>query len=494
MKKRSFIAFTIMCLLIVSFYSCADKNIGTDKNETQPVNSSLDNSLPNTTATEYNYPEFDGENSDFRFLNATTTWFFYTAIEQEEMTADVLDDAIYTRNRFVENKFNVTIKETTKDIGAVNNYLRQVILSGEDSFDAAYCSVDWGANIGSLITMDYLVNLNNIETLNLDQNYWNQKVLKEAAIGKGEKIFYAINDVNIMDLQCMSAVYFNQDMITDLGLDLPYKMVKDGKWTFDALQTYMKAGANLNGAADYKWEQNSSTTYGLTSYEGSGVALLEGAREKFITTDTEGIPHLAVESERFENVIYKIADMLQTQGNYLYANDKASGFHCEDIFMGNRALMMIGELKAADLFRNMESTFGILPIPKFDETQDGYYTNLTFFTPVMVIPITNSRLDFTGAVLDAMAYVSNFDVTPVFFNVSVSQKQLRNDESVEMLELIRNSNSFDIGSAYGWTSDIYKEIRDALGQGKEFNLTSQIEKNKGIINAAIDKTMKYFDD
>ncbi|GHU38007.1 hypothetical protein FACS1894105_11170 [Clostridia bacterium] len=122
------------------------------------------------------------------------------------------------------------------------------------------------------------------------------------------------------------------------------------------------------------------------------------------------------------------------------------------------------------------------------------YTNLTFFTPVIVIPITNNRLDFTGAVLDAMAYVSNRDVTPVFFNVSVSQKQLRNDESVEMLELIRNSNSFDIGSAYGWTSDIYKEIRDALGQGKEFNLTSQIEKNKGIINAAIDKTMKYFDD
>jgi hypothetical protein len=141
----------------------------------------------------------------------------------------------------------------------------------------------------------------------------------------------------------------------------------------------------------------------------------------------------------------------------------------------------------------METTFGIIPMPKFDRSQKNYFCQLHFATPVLVIPSINTNPDFTGAVLDAMAYVSAKDVTPVLFDVSVSQKRLRNEESIEMLQLIKNSGSFDVGSAYGWTTDFYNSIKSSLGLGKSFDAVSNIEKSKDKINASIEKTMEYFD-
>jgi len=89
--------------------------------------------------------------------------------------------------------------------------------------------------------------------------------------------------------------------------------------------------------------------------------------------------------------------------------------------------------------------------------------------------------------------VSARDVTPVMFDQSVSQKQLRNEDSIDMLQLIKNSGSFDVGSAYGWTNSFYSAIRDNIGKGKKFDAISQIDKNTDKINAAIAKTMELFD-
>jgi len=132
-------------------------------------------------------------------------------------------------------------------------------------------------------------------------------------------------------------------------------------------------------------------------------------------------------------------------------------------------------------------------MPKLNESQQEYHTLLINQTPVLVIPHTNPRIEFTGAVLDALAYVSNRDVTPVLFDVAVSQKQLRNAESIEMLEYTKNKGSFEIGIAYGWTNSFNEAIKTSVGEGKPMDIASQIDKNKDKINASIQKTLDLFD-
>ena len=491
------LAALFICSAVILFASCGDKsdNNGNGNNSGNPQDGQQnadggDSDSP--PAFEYIYPEMDGGGANFTFLTPKTGWYYYTDLVFDEPPSEILDDSIYKRNRFIEDKFNINIAAVERDIGEIQAQLKKVITAGSDEYDASFCPAYCGGNIGSMITQNLFYNLRDIPTMNLDEGWWNQTMNKEASIGSGNKLYYAGSGINIMTLQAVSCVYFNQDMMTNLGLDLPYNAVKEGKWTFDLFQQYMKDGTNLNGDDSFKWNAGGQAIYGFVSYDDCATALLEGSGERFIVTDAGGTPQLAIESERFMNVLAKIESMLTVEGNYLYANSGEVN-HYEPIFRNGRCLLTIGELKAADVFKEMDATFGIVPIPKYEESQENYYSHLIFQTPVLVIPSSNSNPDFAGAVLDAMAYVSDRDVTPVLFDVSVSQKRLRNDDSIDMLQIIKNSGSFEIGCAYGWTNTFYDAIRGSLGMGKTFNATSQIEKTRDKILSAIEKTMELFE-
>ena len=319
-------------------------------------------------------------------------------------------------------------------------------------------------------------------------------MLKEASVGRGNTLYYGGCDINISTLQSVTCVFFNQDMMDKLELELPYQTAREGKWTYDSFNYYMKEGANLNGDASWTWNVNGDAVYGMISYHNSAIALLMGANEKFIITDKDGWPEPAIEGERFISVLYAIEDMLTVSGSYiLLNNDHAAGNHYEPAFKNGRALMAMGELKASDVFRDMEATFGVVPVPKYDEKQENYYCQNIFATPLTVIPVNSPDPEYAGGVVDALAYVSYRDVTPVLFDSVVSQKRLRNEESIEMLNIIRNSGSFNVGSAYGWTNTFYDVIGDTLGNGKTINAASEISKNIDKILVKIDETMELMD-
>jgi len=441
------------------------------------------------------YPDLDCKGGDFTFLAPANDWGFYSAIVLESETGDILDDIIYARNRTVEDRFNVKLKEISLMVNEINPKLRLSVQSGEDVYDAAYllCS-DGSTPIGTLITANMLYDLNAVPGLNLEEKWWSQSIRKDSAIGSSKSLHFAFNDVNIFTLQCAWCVFINEDMIKNLGLELPYDLVKGGKWTYDAYYRYMKAGAQLGGADSFKWDANGPAIYGCTSFVSGTRALLTASGESIIAVDAKGMPYLTVETERFYSVCDKIAEMHgnKNSGEYLTANDYGTPFHFEAIFSGGRALMMGGELKAANTFRNMESTFGIVPMPKYEETQDRHYAAIAIVAPALVVPATNTKLEQTGIILDAMAYLSNRDVMPVFFDITMSQKQLRNDESIEMLQIIKDSLLLDVGVAYGWTPNLMDPIVNALDLGNN-NAASTIEKQKDKTLANIEKTMELIE-
>ena len=493
------LAFMLVLPVLISCGDSSNKKSGDTPGSPTEKQNDADGGGASETITEetYVYQDYNGGGADFKVYNPTNTWFYYTKIVHEQMTGDVLDDAIYIRNRFIEDKFNINIIEVnppTDDMYLYNPLVRKAIKTGDDIYDAIFVPASFNGTVGAMLAEGLFYDLKSIPTIDLSGEWWNQAMVKEAAIGTGNQIFYAGSGINLFTLQAVSCVFFNQDMLTNLGLELPYNKVREGKWTFDAFQEYMKSGTNINGAADFKWDKSGAAIYGFVSYDDSATALLAGSGEQFINTDSDGKPVLTIGGERFINVLAKIADMLNLQnGNYLWANDEASGAHYEPIFMNGRALMTIGELKAANRFRDMDATFGILPIPKYDEKQDNYYSHLIHQAPVLVVPITNQRPELTGAVLDAWAYVSNRDVTPVLFEVSVAQKQLRNDDSIDMLQLMKNSGSFEIGMAYGWTNDFYDAIRSKIGKGASMDIASDIAKFSDKINGKIQKTLELFE-
>lgn len=484
MPKRmtaGFLCFLFLSLLFLTACAAGDNNASGGIETTEGA-------AENTEASaepEYTYPDEDYNGEEFNILNIEPIWGFYPYLDFENMTGDILDDTVYARNRFIEEQFNIVFVEAIDTMDTISGKIKTVILAGEDVHDAMYCR---GDQIGPLVSEKYFYNLFEIPELNLNEAWWDQTVIKEGAIGKDEALYFAASDMNLIGFQGTWMIFFNEKMIADIGLEKPYESVRAGKWTLDEFQKYMKAGANLNGEASFAWNESGNAVYGYSSFSAGTAALLIGTGERFIRKDEAGYPYFALETERFYAISEKIAAMLAIEGEYQDANESNSKFHYEQLFMSGRAMMIAAEVKASDVFREMDDTFGVAPIPKYDEAQEEYYCLQFMQTLLLTIPVTNQNTQQAGIILDAFSYKSYEDLMPVFYDVTVSQKGLRNEESIEMLGIIRDTRFFNIGMAYGWVSTLYEQVRTDLNAGKS-DMSSLIAKQKDKINADIEKFM-----
>ena len=126
------------------------------------------------------------------------------------------------------------------------------------------------------------------------------------------------------------------------------------------------------------------------------------------------------------------------------------------MFSEGKALFMDMSFFFIEELREMETDFGIIPYPKYDENQSSYATRLCYYMPAVVpITITGERLDRAGVMLEALAceYASN--VVPAYYEIALKTKAARDEESQGMLDIIFNNRVIDLGD-----STFCGELRD----------------------------------
>lgn len=480
MKRK--ISFLLALLCVLSAVSCGS---ATNDGAVTTAGSTDDTTTAAETEPAYEWPDVDLGGKKFSILNSSTTWGFYTTLDLEAETGDVLDDAVYRRNTLLEDKLNFEFEVTEIDIedGTVDK-MKSAILSGEDLYQCGFLR---GESLSPLISEGMFVNLNTMSGLNLDEPYWDQQIRDAASIGENKALYIAGTDFSLMGFGGTICTYFNKDMLEKLGGESPYQLVRDGKWTLDRMKEYAALGANLNGDTSFDFSADGNATYGIATWYSGATAMLLGSGEEYIKRGDNNRPHLAIENDHFYNVCEKIAGITSVKGEFIEINDSSKNKHYELAFADSRCLMTIAEIKASNKFRDMKDSFGILPMPKYDENQENYVCYRAPATTYLCVPVTNTTLDETAAVLDAASYLSYTDVLPVYYNVTIAQKGLRDDESIEMLEIIQSSRYFDIGRVFGWTSTLYDAIEKDLLKG-ESDVASTIAKQKSKVETNIDKT------
>ena len=145
-----------------------------------------------------------------------------------------------------------------------------------------------------------------------------------------------------------------------------------------------------------------------------------------------------------DEIFDEFFSLMNNDACFLRFTEGAINYTGEDIFKSGRAMMADGSLGSAASLRSMDDDFGIVPYPKFDE-DDDYATAINGAAPLAVIPITVSDVERTGAITEALCAYSSRDVIPAFYEVSLKTKYSRDDESEEMMDLIKNSIVYDIG-------------------------------------------------
>ena len=479
MSEKRIISLIILSSILASLMSCGDKTMnGTDTAGSDQTSSDITSAEP-----DYVFPELDCGKDTFTILNAESIWKMYTYLDFEQQTGDQLDDVIYNRNRKIEELFNVKLDVINVPLDSLAKTTRQSVMANDSAYDAAYIK---GEHIAPLITEELLIDLTTAPDIQLDKDWWNQNVLESARIGKNNSVFFAVSDLSLAAFDMTFCFMFNENMLEKLGLDKPYNLVRDGKWTIDELKKYAAAGANLNGDEDFKENTSGSSIYGIASYHNIVGEMIIGAGCRF-TDMIDGELSFALDNERFYNVCEKIASITSVEGDYIDANSAA--FHYEQLFKAGRALFTGAELKASAVFRDFDDTFGIVPAPKLDETQSGYYSWINFMIPLLTIPKDCIDVRRACIILDALSYLSARDVLPTYYDITVSQKGLRNEESIEMLGIIRDTRYFDASLAYGWTLKFYYNLREKLSKEGNPNTASSVAKNKDAINALIEATL-----
>ena len=93
--------------------------------------------------------------------------------------------------------------------------------------------------------------------------------------------------------------------------------------------------------------------------------------------------------------------------------------------------------------RSMETDFGIIPMPKHDDTQDRYYTCVLENMTVLGIPTSVKDPELSGLVLEMLAEEGYKSVVPTYFEKALGAKYVRDEQSNEMLDLILDTVWFD---------------------------------------------------
>lgn len=486
MRKTRFIAILLAMLLSMPMLSaCGADTVETDAQPTGDTSTTV----AEETEPAYVYPDVDLGGRTISILNMDEYWGMHVQIDVEETNGEVLNDAIYDRDRLVEEKLNFVLHDdkiaSKNDLSTTTNAAKKEIQSGEGVHDVMYVRDD---NLVNFYTENLLQDLRDFPELHLDEPWWDGRYNSIAQVG--ESILGAAGDAHLMGYDSSWCVFFNENILTDHGLEMPYDLVREGKWTFDKLNEYATAVAQVD-VTQTDWTNGGRAVYGMATHPHAPDKFIFSMGNDYVTKTADGEMTFSIETEQFYSTIEKLVSLL-AEGS---VNLNATGDDFNEnkgyvyAFLNGYAAFLTAEVKTANNIREMEDTFGILPFPKYDDAQENYRTPLMYGLLVMTIPTTNSAATETAIVMDALAWEGSQSVVPVYFENTVAHKGLRNENSVEMLEIMKYTRSADIAVVYGWNSDLASTIQRNVFDGKT-DAASVIASKKTAIVTEIEEFME----
>lgn len=442
---KKILAAMLAALAVFAFSACDDDSKKSDsKNNTKQEQNVTDNTQ---TGGENGSEEidYDADLSTKRFDGYEYRMFIpkgnQDSYAPEEEQSEIVTDAIYKRNKQIEEKYGITITTVEQSSNGYNSSGLNAILAGDDMCDIIFTH-SRSAFIYAVQGAAY--NINDIESIHTDKAWWYKDAVDTFDVNG---YLYVIDgDITKSFGQAMALV-FNKRIFDDLGFDYPYETVRDGDWTFDEFAYYVKkGGADLdgNGVIEPEYDQ-----YGFWTGEWAApINILYAGGQKIYDKNDEGLMELSLYSNKTVDIFDEFFSLMDNEACFVQFTEGKINYNGEDPFKAGRVMITSGSLGSASGLRAMDDDFGIIPFPKFD-SDDEYTTAINGAAPLVVIPITVSDIERTGAITEALCAYSAKDVIPGFYEKSLKTKYSRDDDSEEMMDIIKDSIIYDIGYLAG---------------------------------------------
>ena len=487
MKKSIVFMLALLLLSVMFIITSCNSNDAEVKN---PVLDNGDNGLidpDNAISNEITKDSLpDGLDFNGMIINLLIqgdSWKESEFIAEDEI-GEVVNDAIYNRNRSVEDRLNIKLNIISgpgwENWSTMASQIKKSIMAGDYSYDLI---AGWSARAPALAVEGLFMDLHELPYVEMSKPWWNQSMLSEMTIGG--KLPFLAGDMTLSLIENCSVYYFNKTVHQEFALPDLYQTVLDGKWTLDYAGSMIREiSKDLNGDG----KMDNKDLYGI-ALEPLNVAdgFMQSSDIKMTKYDDSGMPYLDAEKEKLSNLVDKIYNLYyDNPGTYNYS----SGQWPFAMFKNNQILFMPYRLSGAVELRDMQSDYGIIPYPKYDETQEKYLSRIWDALSLMCVPMNCNKTEAVGACMEAMSSESYKTVTPAYFDIALKNKYTRDDVSSQMLDMVREGAYLNFASIYNESIGSPWHCMRTLISGKNKNFASWFEKNEVTITKKIDSIVE----
>lgn len=476
--------------------ACANTTVGEDTTApTAQTNAPTDS---NTATEEITLYELDDLDESYNF-GETITFFIWDDWRMMEFysdeTGDLIDDAIYHRNIAVTERLGVEFEwvEAPGDSGDYTSWITQA----ENDY-AADCEYDiyagYSRTIPLLTLRNMLTNLLQQEAFNVEKPWWPKALTDECTIN--ERLYFCTGDIATSMLWYMVAFMYNKDLYEAYLLDktggkTPMDMVDEDNWTLESFLGLVQdvyVDTDSNGAKDV------TDFYGSTVYSTDIIAFMIGAGITSLEKTEDGGLRI---SEKWNS--QRCADICETVGNAM----KVTGILCntdrstfktqQSIFHMDRVFNIPGTDTGGE---GIDFSVGVVPVPKFDKTQELYKTCLGNPYTMYAINAQSKEMEATATTLEAMASENYRSVTPVVFEVAMKVRYTDDAQVAGMFDILKENVSFDVGQLYYYATEKLPAtiFSDTCLGGNPAGFLSALKRSERVINNKIKDILKGYTD
>jgi len=492
MKRKITILLTFAAIA-VHLVSCSGSTDDTDTNTADTTAASeTTETVSEDLFVKDDLPEINFKGETFSILvgdvHGGTTIPTYII---EETTGDIVDDAVFERNAAVEDRLNIELNWNTLkfEYGTRTDWVTRIttaVMSGDDV--DLICGP--GYYTTNLVTEKLFIDMYDMPYLDFEKPWWSDIYIENASIN--DKIYFILGDFSLNKLQLAYCMYFNKEKFDALNIEYPYKTVTDGSWTLDALAELIKDSyhdVNGNSSADIE------DTYGLVGENFNQLwAFMDPTGVKVFDRDADGNISFVMDSEHNSTAVDKLRDLWNGNENVFHHNAVSdSNDVSESMFIKGNSYISTGDIMKTSAYRELDFEYGILPYPKFDDNQDNYITRTSSAISIFCIPATASDPDMTAAVLEAMNSETYRSVIPAYYETALKIKYSRDNETTQVLDIIRESISMQFIDIYSSVFSGYSEIfKKTLWENKS-TWASDVAGIKDAAEKKLDELISYFE-
>ncbi len=431
-----------------------------------------------------NLPEADFEGRDFRIY--TRDGFLY-AVYTEEENGEIINDALFARNRSIEERFNVNIKAITTNENSDNSIksLVKTVSAGDNAYDLSSTIV---YTSGAVITNGIYLNIHNVPYIDLSREWWISGINDKFRIENS--IYTVVGDMCLSTLNLTYAIFYNKRLGQNYMLPDMYQEVRDNKWTIDrmiALTTDIYSDINGDGIRD------SGDEYGFTGETATNLDVYTFAFDiPIISRGEEGLPVLALNSNKTIEAVDKINTLYWSTGGAYVCEQGEWGTEIGMFKNGNVMFATTWLSQMFGTFRDMDDDYGVLPYPKWDESQEKYLTGSMDNYSVLGVPKTAEDLDFIGTITEAVNAESYKQLFPVYFEQALQTKYARDEGTIEMLAILMEGRNFDMVTLFSnQVSGLPWVFRELVAK-KSTDFASSYAKKEKSAQKGLDKVIEAY--